>query len=55
MVNENLSTINLLVIVEKMVHTIVCAPLSHISLTMFFLARTEGCADSMNAERAIVE
>lgn len=55
MVDENLPTINLLVNVENMGHTIVCAPLSHISLTIFFLARGEGCADSMNAERAIVE
>jgi hypothetical protein len=55
MVDEDLPTINSLVIVGNMGHTIVCAPLSHISFTIFFLARGEGCADSMNAEIAIVE
>lgn len=55
MVNENLSMINLVVILGNMEHTIVCAPLSHISFTIFFLERGDGCADSINAERAIVE
>lgn len=55
MVDEDLSTIKSLIIVKNMGHTIVCAPLSHICLTIFFLERGEGCADSMNAERAIVE
>lgn len=55
MVNEDLPTINLLFMVENMRHTIVCAPLSHISLIIFFLTRGEVCADSMKAERAIVE
>ena len=55
MVNEDLTTINSLVIAENMRHTIICAPLSHISFTIFFLAREEGCADSMNAESATAE
>lgn len=55
MVDEDLTTINALVIEGNMGHTIVCAPLSHISFTIFFLARGEGCADSMNAESAMVE
>lgn len=55
MVDEDLPTINLVVVVGNMEHTIVCAPLSHISFTIFFLERGEGCADSINAERAIVE
>lgn len=55
MINEDLATIKLLVIEENIGHTIVCAPLSHISFTICFLARGEGCADSMNAESAIVE
>lgn len=55
MVDEDLPTINSLVIARNMERTIVCAPLSHISFTIFFLAKGEGCADSMNAERAIVE
>lgn len=55
MVDEDLPTINSLIIMGSMGHTIVCAPLSHISFTIFFLERGEGCADNMNAERAIVE
>lgn len=55
MVDEDLRTINSEVIAGNKGHTIVCAPLSHISFTIFFLARGEGCADNMNAERAIVE
>lgn len=55
MVDEDLPMINSSVTMGNTGHTIVCAPLSHISLTIFFLARGEGCAESMNAERAIVE
>lgn len=38
MVDEDLIMMASLIVTEGMGHTIVCAPLSHISLTIFFLA-----------------